>query len=126
MISAWIGIIIFGLLIIFNILLLFGAPLGEFTMGGKFNKLPKARHKMSFISILILLFAILILLQLGNIYVVGFSFAIAKVSAYILAGYFCLNTAMNFLSKSKKERFVMTPLAAAVAICILVTVITAS
>ena len=126
MISAWIGIGIFAALIVLNILLLFGAPLGEFTMGGQDRKLAKSKRKLVLISILIQIFAILILAQLGDIYLVGFSHNVARISAYILGGYMCLNTAMNFLSRSKKERLVMTPLAAVTAICILVTVINAT
>jgi len=43
-------------------------------------------------------------------------------SYYIaMAVYLSLNTVMNFISKSRKERYIMTPLSAITAVCFWIT-----
>jgi hypothetical protein len=125
MITAWIGSLLFSLVLILYVLLVLGLPLGEFAMGGKYTVLPAQMRIATAVSALIQLFGILVLLQLGNILPLGLPENIAKGIGYFFGAYLILNTLMNAASKSKKERLVMTPLSAVAAFCFLYTAIAA-
>ena len=61
--SVIIGASIFSVIVILSILVTLGLPLGEFTMGGKYRILPLKMRIASGISVLIQLFAILVILS---------------------------------------------------------------
>ena len=42
---------------------------------------------------------------------------------FVFGGFFAVNTVMNLISPSKKEKYVMTPLAAIEAVCFIVTAV---
>ncbi len=123
MITAWIGsILLLGVAILYCCIAA-GYPLGEFAMGGK-NRLPDKKMRISCgVSVLLQIFLLLVLLQLGGIFSIGLPLNAAKIIGYVTGGYFCLNTLMNLFSRSNKERFVMTPLSAITAFCFLFTAI---
>ena len=50
-----------------------------------------------------------------------FSGNVTKIICVFMAIFLSLNTFMNFVSKSKKEKYVMTPLSAISAICFWIT-----
>lgn len=116
-----IGAILFAIVTVLTILVACGAPLGEFTMGGKHKVLPKEYRIMAVISILIQVFAILIILQAGGYLTMWFSAKATKIICIVFAAYLSLNTLMNAFSKSKKERFFATPLSILEAICYWIT-----
>lgn len=70
---SMIGAILFGVVAVMTILIAFGAPLGEFTMGGKYKTLPKQMRYMAWISFVIQVFAIIIILQGGGFVTLWFS-----------------------------------------------------
>ncbi len=121
MITAWIGSLLLALVLILYVLLVLGLPLGEYAMGGKYTVLPPQMRVATAISAVIQLFAILVLLQLGEILSIGLPENIAKGVGYFFGAYLILNTFINAVSKSKKERLVMTPLSAIAAFCFLYT-----
>ena len=121
MIIAITGSILFSLVLILYILLALGLPYGEFAMGGKYKVLPQKERIICLISVIIQAFAILILLQCGNVISLGFPDKAANVICYIFAGYLSLNIILNVLSKSKKERLFMTPLSLVIALCFWLT-----
>ena len=43
-----------------------------------------------------------------------------RIATWVFGGYFALNVAMNLLSQSSLERWIMTPTAAILALCFLV------
>ncbi|WP_409342876.1 hypothetical protein [Paenibacillus sp. MBLB4367] len=90
-------------------------------MGGKYKIMPKPMRAACAISVLIQLAAILLILQAGKIISIGILDPIAKGGCYVFAAYLLLNTVMNGLSKSKKEKLTMTPLSFITAICFFVT-----
>ncbi|MDL2301896.1 hypothetical protein LJC58_06035 [Lachnospiraceae bacterium OttesenSCG-928-D06] len=116
-----IGAILFSILVIMTVLVACGLPLGEFTMGGQHKVLPKKLRIMAIFSVFVQLFALIIVLQAGGHLGLWFSPKITKYICIFFAVYLSLNTIMNFLSKSKKERFVMTPLSLVAAICFWIT-----
>lgn len=121
MITAWIGSISFLSVAILYIMLVLGLPYGEFAMGGKYKVLPKQMRVACALSVLIQVIGMLSLLQTGNVISIGLSQNITKGVCFFFSAYLMLNTIMNLVSKSKKEKFVMTPLSLITAICFLLT-----
>lgn len=118
---AILGATLFLFVVAISILVALGLPLGEFTMGGQHKVLPKKYRIMAIVSVVIQLFAIVIILQAGGFIPLFFSPMITKYICFFFAIYLSLNTIMNLLSKSKKEKYVMTPLSLITAICFWVT-----
>ena len=106
---------------LFEVLLICGLPLGEFTMGGRYKILPPVMRVAAFFSLLTQVFAGLILLQACGLMSMWFSYGVARIICYVFAGFFAFNTIMNIFSMSKKEKLVMTPLALIEAVCFLMT-----
>ena len=112
-----IGCISLGIVIILSILIILGLPLGELTLGGQHKVFP-GKLRLILVSQLILqAFFVVILLQKGGVMPLWFTFGVTKVICIILATYLSLNVFMNMFSKSKKERFIMTPLSLITAVC---------
>ncbi len=120
---ALIGALLFFVIAVMTVLVVCGLPLGEFTMGGQYKILPGKFRIMGAISIAIQIFAMVIILQAGGFLPFMFSQEITKYICIFFAAYLSLNTIMNLLSKSKKEKYVMTPLAFVAAICYWITVV---
>ena len=118
-----IGAVLLFIAAVFEVLLIVGLPLGEFTMGGRHKILPPAMRAAGAVSLLAQVFAGLILLQTGGFMSMWFSFGVTRVICYVFAGFFVINTGMNFFSTSKKEKYTMTPLALIEAACFLLTAI---
>ena len=121
---AIIGAALLFIAAVFEVLLVAGLPLGEFTMGGRYKVLPPMMRGAAVFSLLTQVFAGLILIQAAGFMGMWFSFGVTRIICYVFGGFFVVNTVMNFFSTSKKEKFVMTPLAAIEAVCFLVTAIT--
>jgi len=119
LISAWIGSITFFGAVILYILLSLGLPYGEFAMGGRHRIMPSQMRVACGVSVVIQLVAILYLLQAGNVISIGLPFD--RRVCYFFAVYLMLNTIMNLLSRSMKEKLVMTPLSLITAICFGIT-----
>ena len=69
-----------------------GAPLGRFAWGGAHERLPAPLRVVSLVSLLVY-------------------------GAWLVAGFLSLGVVMNALSRSKPERFTMTPVALVLAAC---------
>ena len=111
------GAVIFGVIATMTILVACGLPLGEFTMGGQHKILPKKFRVMAVISVAIQIFAMIIILQAGGFVSLWLSFKVTKYICFFFAAYLFLNTVMNMISKSRKEKYVMTPLSLIAGIC---------
>lgn len=120
---AIIGAALLFIAAVFEVLLVAGLPLGEFTMGGRYKVLPPMMRGAAVFSLLTQVFAGLILLQAAGFMGMWFTFGVTRIICYVFGGFFVVNTVMNFFSTSKKEKVVMTPLAAVEAVCFLVTAI---
>ena len=116
-----IGAILFGIIATMTVLVACSLPLGEFTMGGQHKILPKNFRVMAVISVAIQIFAMIIILQAGGFISLWFSFNLTKYICFFFAAYLSLNTIMNMISKSKKEKYVMTPISLIAAICFWIT-----
>jgi len=105
--------------VILYVLLSLGLPYGEFAMGGRHRIMPPQMRVACGVSVVIQLIAILYLLQAGNVISIGLPFD--RRVCYFFAVYLILNTIMNLLSRSMKEKLVMTPLSLITAICFGIT-----
>lgn len=81
-----------------------------------------------FSIVIVLSFLIICGLSLGELTMGGFmplwfSDNTTKIICIVMAVYLSFNTVMNFISKSKKEKYVMTPLSAISAVCFWITVL---
>lgn len=112
------SIILIGLAV-FQLMLILGAPLGEYAWGGQHKVLPKKLRIASISSILI--YIIFIALLLGNAEIIE-SFN-STLGIWILTIYMFLGIGLNAISRSKKERAVMTPLVTVLAVCSLIVAI---
>ncbi|MFN6944361.1 MAG: hypothetical protein ACK4ND_05400 [Cytophagaceae bacterium] len=97
------------IVVIFQISLLFGAPLGEYTMGGKYKgSLPKKIRVAVFLQILVLFFFLFIVLINT-----GFAFSqyasIGNTGIWFVVAFFVLGSILNLATPSKKERMVWGP-----------------
>ena len=120
---AIIGAIAFSVVIILSILILCGLPLGELTMGGQYKIFPKKLRLVLAIQLLLQIFFVIIILQLGGVVSLWFTARITKIIGTVMAVYLSLNSVMNFISKSKKEKYIMTPLSLIAAVCFWMTVL---
>ena len=116
-----IGAVLLFIVAVLEVLLVCGFPLGEFTMGGRYKVLPPMYRIFAVSSIILQIFGALIMLQGGGFMNMWFGMKPTRIICYVFAGFFLINTFMNAISASKKEKYVMTPLAAVEAICFAAT-----
>ena len=114
---------VFSIVIILSVLIICGLPLGELTIGGKYKVYPKKLRIVLLMQLMIQIFLVIIILQMGGVIPLWFSSKVTKVICIVMAVYLSLNTIMNFMSKSKKEKCIMTPLSLVSSICFWVTVL---
>lgn len=118
---AIIGAGLFSIVIILSVLLICGLPLGELTMGGQYKVFPKKLRIVLVAQLLMQIFFVIIILQMGGFIPLWFSENVTRIICIVMAVYLSLNVVMNFISKSKKEKYIMTPLSVMTAICFWIT-----
>lgn len=111
----------FGIIAVFMFLGALGYPVGEFFFGGKHRILPTNLRVLSGVIFLVQFLTVFILLQAGGIISYGLDPMIARTICYIFAALLSFFAVTNFLSKSKKEKYLMTALSALSAIFFLTT-----
>lgn len=120
--AAVITLIVLALLTAFQVALVFGAPLGRFAWGGQHKGvLPRKLRIASIFSIVI--YGVFALFVFGKLDIFVINPPILSVGLWVFTAYFILGTIMNAVSRSKYERYTMTPIAAVLAVCFLVLVI---
>ena len=115
------GAVLFGVIATMTVLVACSFSLGEFTMGGRHKILPKKFRVVAVISVAIQVFAMIIILQARGFISLWLSFKLTKYICFFFAIYLSLNTIMNMISKSRKEKYVMTPLSLIAGICFWIT-----
>lgn len=121
-IAAVMIFIICGGIAIFQVLLTLGYPLGEATMGGKYKILPKRLRFASAFSAIILLFMGYVFLQHAKVVSNGIHLP-TNILVWVITIYLALNTIANLVSRSKKERLIMTPISSiAFLLCLFVAI----
>lgn len=107
--------VILVLLAVFQLALVFGAPLGRFAWGGQHRVLPARLRIGSAVSILIYaLIDVIAWDRVGAITVLPEGFS--TVAMWVVFAYFVLGIAMNAVSRSKPERYTMVPVCVVLAV----------
>lgn len=119
--AAIIGAAAFSIVIVLSFLIICGLPLGELTMGGQYKVFPKKLRILLVTQLILQIFFVIIVLQMGGWMSLWFSAYVTKIICIVMAVYLSLNTLMNLVSKSKKEKYIMTPLSFISAICFWIT-----
>lgn len=117
MMISIIGACAFSIVIVLSILIICGLPFGELTMGGQYKVFPKKLRIVLVTQLILQVFFMIIILQMGGFIPLCFSSSVTKIIGIVMAVYLSLNTVINFVSKSKKEKYIMTPLSFVTAIC---------
>lgn len=118
---AVIGASAFSIVIVLSVLIICGLPLGELTMGGQYKVFPEKLRFVLMAQLILQILFVVIILQMGGVIPLWFSYDVTKIICIIMAVYLSLNTIMNLISKSKKEKYIMTPLSLISAICFWIT-----
>ena len=108
-------VVILSLLAVFQLALALGAPLGHFAWGGQHRVLPGRLRIGSLVSIVIYaITAVLALDRVGLIDVVHD--VVSTVGMWVVFAYFVIGIPLNAISRSKPERYVMTPVVTVLAV----------
>ena len=118
---AIIGASVFSVVIVLSFLIICGLPLGELTMGGQYKVFPKRLRIILVTQLLLQIFFVVIILQMGGFIPLWFSESATKIICIVMAVYLSFNTVLNLISRSKKEKYIMTPLSAISAVCFWIT-----
>ena len=98
-------------LAVFQVLLIAGAPLGEYAWGGQHRVLPRRLRIGSVVSVVLYgIFAVVALAKAGVLELFPGT-PVIDVAMWVLAGYLVLGVPLNAISRSRKERFLMAPTA---------------
>ena len=101
-------------LAIFQLALVFGAPLGRFAWGGAHRVLPARLRVGSAVSVLI--YALIDVIAWDRVGAIDvFPEPFSEVAMWVIFAYFVLGIGMNAISRSKPERYTMVPMSAALA-----------
>jgi hypothetical protein len=101
--------VVIALVMVFQILLALGLPLGHAAWGGQHRVLPTNLRLGSLAAVAILGFSAWVILARAGLVTPGAEALWVRVSAWFFAAYLGLNTLGNFVSKSRLERAIMTP-----------------
>lgn len=109
MFIAYVFLVLVLIVVIFQFVLALGAPLGEYTLAGKYpGKLPARMRLVALIQILILvLFALIVLIRAGLLLEQFYQFSRAAI--WFVSGFFILGSITNLTSPSLKERRLWGP-----------------
>jgi len=111
------AVIQFGMAL-FQLSLACGAPFGEYALGGQHRILPKKMRPTSAVFVIIFTFIGFCFLQRGGIVDMGMNRILVSVVIIINTLFMAYAIVGNaFLTKSRKERYVMTPISAVQFVC---------
>ncbi len=111
--AAMLFCVLLALLAVFQSALIAGAPFGRFAWGGQQERLSPRLRIGSVVAIAIYaLFALVVLERAGLVSLMPHP-AIAGIGIWVIVGYMALGVVMNAISRSKPERYTMTPVAIA-------------
>ena len=97
---AVIGVSAFSIVIVLSVLIICGLPLGELTMGGQYKVFPEKLRFVLMAQLILQILFVVIILQMGGVIPLWFSYDVTKIICIIMAVYLSLNTIMNLISKS--------------------------
>ena len=125
-IAALVAAIGFFGMMCFQILLALGFPFGQAAWGGKYKKLPPSFRIASLFSAGIFVFASIIVLEKAEVFSVFNSPTVVTYGVWIITAFLGLNTISNFISRSKLEKRIMTPIALTLGLLCLTVAVTSN
>jgi len=100
--------IVLTLLAVFQLALIFGAPLGDFAWGGQHRVLPTRLRVGSAVSICI--YALIDVIAWDRVGAIDvFPEPFSEIAMWVIFAYFVLGILMNAISRSRRERYTMVP-----------------
>lgn len=108
-IAAIVLCILLGALAVFQLALVFGAPLGRFAWGGADRVLPRSKRIGSVVAIVLYAAFAWVFLMRAGLAPLVLPEIVVDIATWVIFGYFVLGIALNAISRSKLERYTMTP-----------------
>ena len=103
-------LVLLGALAVFQLALAAGAPLGRYAWGGQNDgALPARLRSGSAVSIVIYALIAVVALERAGVIDLIPGEVVETVAMWVIAVYFALGIVMNGISRSKPERYTMTP-----------------
>ena len=118
--AAIVATVVFAALAVLQLLVAVGKPYGRLVWGGAHRVLPAKLRIGSVIAVVLYAAFTLVLLDRSGLLAVFGSGAFRVVAAWVLFAYLAIGIVLNAISRSKPERFTMTPVTAVLAACALV------
>ncbi len=116
---AYIFLVLTAFIIVFQVALALGAPLGEYTLGGRYpGSLPNGLRIAALFQILILLIFASVVVARAGLGLAQYS-GLASTGIWFIAAFFAFGTLLNLSSPSKKEKRVMGPANVIALVCTL-------
>ncbi|MEO8287097.1 MAG: hypothetical protein ABI670_11755 [Chloroflexota bacterium] len=106
-----------GLVMVLQLLLAAGFPLGQAAWGGQYQVLPSTLRWASFATVWVLGLAAWVVLARAGLAAPGPEPLAMRVATWAFAGFLALNTLGNIVSSSPAERYVMAPIAFLLVVC---------
>ena len=95
----------------FQVSLIAGAPLGRYAWGGQHVQLPPRLRRASAVALLLYALFALLILERAGLSAWSTHHRVTQGGMWALVAYLALGALMNALSRSKPERYLMTPVA---------------
>ncbi len=122
-IQQWVAILaslVVGLVIILQLLLALGLPLGQAAWRGRYRVLPTNLRWASLATVAVLGLAAWVVLARAGLVAPGAESVAIGVATWVLAGFWSLNTLGNLTSRSPAELYGMTPVTLLLVVCFIV------
>lgn len=113
------ALVLLAALTVLQALLALGLPLGHFVWGGQHKVLPTRLRISGVVSVVLYGAMAAVLLSRAGV-IPGSDSTFMRITTWILFGYFVLGSLMNAISRSRSERFTMTPVAIMLAVATLI------
>jgi hypothetical protein len=117
---AVVATVVLGLVMVFQLLLAAGLPLGAAAWGGKYRVLPPALRWASLAAAFVIAAIAWVVLARAGFVAPGAEPVAIRVATWVFAGFFSLNTLGNLASESRAERYVMTPATVLMVFCLVI------
>ena len=115
--------VLVGIVILFQFALVFGAPLGEYSMGGRFKgRYPLKMRVVAVINALILASVCVIVLIRAE-FIMPHMYSFSKTAIWFVVGFSALSVVLNATTKSVWERRIWLPVTIGMLICSLILAI---
>ena len=118
--AAIVATVVFAALAVLQLLVVVGKPYGRLVWGGAHRVLPAKLRIGSVVAIILYVTFTLVLLDRSGLLSVFGSRAFRVLAAWVLFAYLAIGIVLNAISRSRPERFTMTPVTAVLAACALV------